>query len=103
MAVAYFYMLHLLFFAGGLRHSELIRKNVISALVPFLPLEVSHVKECIRQDIKNKRHVPNLEAFVNEVANELRFFPPEKNLYSVSGCKRVTEKVDYVLERKSLL
>ncbi|XP_070557442.1 torsin-1A-like [Ptychodera flava] len=39
---------------GGLWHSNLIEKNLISFMVPFLPLERSHVLKCIQDDLRDK-------------------------------------------------
>ena len=83
--------------SAGLWHSSLIEKNLISAFVPFLPLERHHVKQCIADDLQRKGH-PVSEKVKNEVADELQYFPAETKLYSKSGCKRVSEKVDLLLE-----
>ena len=34
---------------GGLQNADLIQKSLIDMYVPFLPLEKSHVKLCIRE------------------------------------------------------
>ena len=82
---------------GGLWHSSLIEKNLISAFVPFLPLERRHVKLCIRDDLKNKAQ-PVTKEILNKVADELLYFPPSNKLFSKSGCKRVSQKVDLIIE-----
>ena len=35
--------------SGGLQNADLIQKSLIDMYVPFLPLEKSHVKLCIRE------------------------------------------------------
>lgn len=82
---------------GGLWHSELLQKNLISAFVPFLPLEQGHVKKCIRDDLRRKNHTVN-ENIVDKVLDEMQFFPEELQIYSTTGCKRVSEKVNFVIE-----
>jgi hypothetical protein len=82
---------------GGLWHSSLIDKNLISAFVPFLPLERQHVKLCVEDELRKKRYHIS-ESILNKVADELQYFPIETKLFSKSGCKRVAEKVDYILE-----
>ena len=34
---------------------------------------------------------------VDQVMGELSFYPENEQLFSVTGCKRVAEKVDYVM------
>lgn len=84
------------FFPGGLWHSSLIESNVIDFFLPFLPLERRHVKLCIRDNLEEKGyHVT--EEILNKVANELLYYPAESKLFSKSGCKRVSQKVDVVI------
>ncbi len=82
---------------GGLWHSSLIEKNLVSAFVPFLPLERRHVKLCIRDDLLSKGHTVT-EELLSRVADELIYFPPDTKLYSKSGCKRVSQKVDLLIQ-----
>ena len=42
--------IYVYFNLGGLQKTELIRRDLIDASIPFLPLEKSHVKLCIRSD-----------------------------------------------------
>lgn len=79
---------------GGLWHSELISHNLIDYFVPFLPLEKSHVKKCIEEDLKQKKRPVNTE-IVNHVANLLQY--NEDRVFSKSGCKKVSSKVDFVI------
>ncbi|KAK7096990.1 torsin-1A-like isoform X2 [Littorina saxatilis] len=86
---------------GGLWHSELISKHLVTAFLPFLPLERTFVRQCIRDQLVLKRHYPSLEeipeVIVEEVMQELSFYPEKEQLFSVTGCKRVPEKVDLVM------
>jgi hypothetical protein len=89
------------FCVGGLWHSELISKHLVTAFLPFLPLERRHIQECIRDTMVMRghylspAHVP--ASLVEEVLQELTFYPDDELLFSVTGCKRVAEKVDYVM------
>ncbi|XP_035683219.1 torsin-1A-like [Branchiostoma floridae] len=85
---------------GGLWHSSLIEKNLIDVFIPFLPLERQHVKLCIRDDLRAKGHTVT-EDVVTKVADELQYFPDREQLYSKSGCKRVSQKVDLIMEEVS--
>jgi ATP-dependent Clp protease ATP-binding subunit ClpA len=79
---------------GGLRHSTLLKRYSIGVFVPFLPLERLHVKLCIQTEIENSHVIPDsLENLVEEIADEVAYFPPETEMYSKSGCKGIHEKV----------
>ncbi|KAK3611105.1 hypothetical protein CHS0354_000112 [Potamilus streckersoni] len=86
---------------SGLWHSELITKHMITAYIPFLPLERKHVKECIRDGLitggyyKKRSEIPELK--VLEIVEELTFYPEGAGIFSTTGCKRVMEKIDYVM------
>lgn len=82
---------------GGLWHSSLLEKNMIDVYIPFLPMERKHVKMCIRDDLRSKGYFPT-ENILNKVASELQYFPEERKLFSKSGCKRVPQKVDVIME-----
>lgn len=79
---------------GGLRGSSLLRRYSIGVFVPFLPLDRQHVKLCIHDEIKAQNVIPdNLDELVEEIADEMTFFPDDLRLYSKSGCKGVHDKV----------
>lgn len=84
------------FYLGGLWHSELIQKHLITAFVPFLPLERKHVKMCI-ENVLVLKNITATTDLVNKVADELQYSPGRTGLFSTSGCKRVEEKVDFVV------
>ncbi|XP_077986795.1 torsin-1A-like [Glandiceps talaboti] len=84
---------------GGLWHSGLIEKHLIDFFVPFLPMERSHVMKCIEDDLNAKGH-PKDKNIIRQVADELQYFPPDSKLYSKSGCKRVSQKVDLIIGEK---
>ena len=80
-----------LFFTGhGLRHSELITQDLITAYIPFLLLERTHVKQYIRNDMIKRGYCKEgeiSEAKVQEVLDEMKFYPDDLKLYCVTGCK----------------
>ena len=89
---------------GGLWHTALIDRHLISFFVPFLPLERRHVRKCITHQLQLARKedgyryaLPDKE-IVARVLDLLEFAPPDKPLYAVAGCKKVQQKLDYVLE-----
>lgn len=81
---------------GGFWHSSLIEKNLIDYFIPFMPLERSHIKMCAKADLQQKRH-PITESILNRVADELLYFPDDLKVFSQSGCKKISSKVDYVM------
>ena len=58
------------------------------------------MRQCIRDALVTRRYYPSHEAVqtevVDKVMDELTFYPEDEQLFSVTGCKRVAEKVDYV-------
>lgn len=87
---------------GGMWHSELILKNLITAFVPFLPLERRHVKQCIKDSLIEKKYYRSeaeiSDAKVQEIADEITYYPEGIFIFSTTGCKRINEKIDYVME-----
>ena len=68
--------------------------NVV--VVPFLPLEEQHVIECIKTDLRLK-HTRPTQTIIRSVIEELSFHKQNGINYSVTGCKRVSDKVDFVV------
>lgn len=87
---------------SGLWHSELITKHLITAYIPFLPLERRHIKQCIRDGLisngyyKSKDRIS--EKKVQEIADELQYYPEGVGIFSTTGCKRVNEKIGLIME-----
>ena len=74
---------------------------MISAHIPFLPLERRHVKECIKDYLVAKGYFKSLNTIpvitINNIADQLNYYPESTQIYSVTGCKRVPEKADYIM------
>ncbi|XP_053328805.1 torsin-1B [Spea bombifrons] len=81
---------------SGFWHSSLIDKNLIDFFVPFLPLELKHVKMCVLAEMKERGFVPDEDVAVR-VANEMTYYPKDLNLFSDKGCKTVPVKLDFYL------
>uniref|UniRef100_A0A0B6XYQ9 Torsin-1A C-terminal domain-containing protein n=1 Tax=Arion vulgaris TaxID=1028688 RepID=A0A0B6XYQ9_9EUPU len=85
---------------NGLWHSQLISSHLITAYVPFLPLEKEHVRKCIMDCLLSRYslQINNIhDKIIDDIVKELTFFPPAEQIFSSTGCKRVSEKVDYVM------
>ena len=81
---------------GKAWYDELLVSELIDHLVPFLPLERSHVKQCIRNELLRKGyHI--VESLVTEIADQMSYFPPDLQLFSRSGCKKVSSRVDVAI------
>ncbi|XP_053662937.1 torsin-like protein [Anopheles marshallii] len=89
---------------GGLYKSELIESHVIDHFVPFLPLELRHVENCIRVEYSKYTNEKMSDEMLSAIVKEAITFD-ETGLYSNNGCKRVSKKVEalyYGQERKKL-
>ena len=80
----------------------LLSRGVSLSLVPFMPLSRTVVRKCIMNDIKSR--FPNQGDFapprkiVDNLLQELKYFSDEFPVFSTSGCKTVTSKLDILLE-----
>ena len=98
--------------AGGLQFSRVIERSLVDVFVPFLPLERAHVKTCVRNEFQRRGIVAGPEVVyfksiyrapkplqvVEKVTDQLSYWPRDIKLYSSSGCKRVAQKIDLVVE-----
>ena len=82
---------------GGLKNSNLFPVALIDFFVPFLPMERKHVRECVRAEMQ-KRGIIVKETVVNKVADELEYSSKYEQLFSTSGCKRVSKTLDIYVE-----
>ncbi|RWS03709.1 Torsin-1B-like protein, partial [Dinothrombium tinctorium] len=103
--------------------NNLFKNIAIDYIVPFLPLEKSHIKLCIidymrkrykgneiddeaflekkldfTQSSKNRYKLSTAFIFLPQVADSLLYFPPDSKMYSTYGCKRVQAKVPLFIE-----
>jgi len=96
---------------GGLWHASLIKRHLVTFFVPFLPLERPHVRTCIQRQLeKEKEYEINKYEYkisdddiIDHVLDLIEFSPPDISLYSVSGCKKVQQKLDFILESNRVL
>ncbi|XP_063288464.1 torsin-1A-like [Pelobates fuscus] len=81
---------------GGFWHSSLISHHLIDFFVPFLPLELQHVKMCIRRALLDRGYIIE-EDTVSKVANDMTYYPKDEKVFSVKGCKVICAKLEYYL------
>ena len=74
----------------------LTEANAIDLLVPFLPMEKQHVKLCAKADMERKGYVYS-SSDLERVADEMVYFPEDSQLFSLSGCKKVSSKTDLLM------
>ncbi|KFD60022.1 hypothetical protein M514_27788, partial [Trichuris suis] len=87
---------------GGLQYSHLISRSLIDHFVPFLPLERDHVKLCIRDELLNRGWTGAIDqTMLNEIADQLSYFPKDIGLYSSTGCKHIWQKVGLYMEERA--
>lgn len=65
-------------------------------------MERSHVKMCANDYLSNKRYKSELsrDELISKVADSLQYFPKGSELFSTSGCKRLAQKIDILLEEE---
>ncbi|XP_073334023.1 torsin-1A-like [Pagrus major] len=80
---------------SGLQHSVLINKHLVDFFVPFLPLEYSHVVQCVLAEMKARGLQPN-HNLADKVAKELVYIPKSERVFSSQGCKTIESRLYYI-------
>jgi hypothetical protein len=76
----------------------------VSFFIPFLPLEREHIRICTQQQLQiildNDEYEYKLSEndIINRVLDLIEFTPSSSLQYSLSGCKKVQQKLNYVFE-----
>ncbi|XP_047125763.1 torsin-1A isoform X1 [Hydra vulgaris] len=78
---------------GGFKNADIVLTGLIDFYVPFLPLERKHVKQCAEAELQKRNHKLN-DGILEEIANEMHYFPEEEKWFSATGCKTVSKKVE---------
>ena len=72
-------------------------------------MERTHVRTCIERFLKKEhdndqhRYKISDNEILNQVLDLIEFSPPDLQLYSVSGCKKVQQKLDFILESNRII
>ncbi|XP_051515614.1 torsin-1A-like [Myxocyprinus asiaticus] len=77
---------------GGFWHSSLIDQHLIDHFIPFLPLELKHVRQCVLSEMAHLNMTEDFD-LADKVARDMPFFPPEEKIFAVKGCKSVRQKL----------
>ncbi|XP_073334177.1 torsin-1A-like [Pagrus major] len=81
---------------SGLQHSSLINKHLVDFFVPFLPLEYSHVVQCVLAEMKAKGLQPDHDV-ADKVAKELDYIPKYERVFSKRGCKTIESRLHFYI------
>ncbi|XP_057687367.1 prosalusin [Corythoichthys intestinalis] len=82
--------------SNGLYSSSIIRQNLVTAFVPFLPLCRRHVEQCVKAQLCGRGACWRNDV-VRAVAADLTYAPAPGHYFSISGCKSVSAKIDLFL------
>ncbi|XP_073795408.1 torsin-1A-like isoform X2 [Danio rerio] len=76
----------------GFLHSSIIDHHLIDHFIPFLPLELKHVRQCVLAEMKHLNIKTNYD-LADEVVKDMPFFPDEERIFAVKGCKSARQKL----------
>ena len=86
-------------------YEMLSERGVNVTIVPFMPLSRDAIRKCVVHDIKNR--FPDIQSsdvvatsrqITEQILQELKFFNDDYPVFSTSGCKKVSSKLDMILE-----
>ncbi|KAF6035025.1 hypothetical protein EB796_006667 [Bugula neritina] len=89
---------------GGFKGSSIMKSALISAYVPFLPLEREHVRDCaydslLKAGYSSDRQGSKIETYVNDMMLGRKSAKTASGKeYYVDGCKKLDNKVYLALE-----
>lgn len=84
---------------GGFYHSDTIKSNLIDHYIPFLPMEMEHVRLCIVNLFEMRQIKKPSEEAITEVLDFIEWGPEPERKYSKTGCKRLSQKVALVAHK----
>ncbi|KAK2911967.1 hypothetical protein Q8A67_004100 [Cirrhinus molitorella] len=76
---------YILYITSGFSHSSLIDYHLIDHYVPFLPLELKHVYQCVIVEMMHMNFMPNYD-LAGEVARDMPYYPEKERAFAVKGC-----------------
>lgn len=87
---------------GGLYRSSVIDSHVIDHFIPFLPLEPRHVEKCITKEYENFCTSRPEDVDISNIM-ESAMTIDDTGIFSNSGCKRLSKKVESYCYAKNIL
>ncbi|KAF4517565.1 hypothetical protein B566_EDAN005129 [Ephemera danica] len=91
---------------GGHRHSDNINSHLITYFIPFLPMERSHVMQCIEGQFALNNIFQSRKAIIDEVLSQISFTSKQSvsaGIFALSGCKNVDTLVSSVAENEHII
>uniref|UniRef100_A0A8C2DTJ5 Torsin family 1 like 3 n=1 Tax=Cyprinus carpio TaxID=7962 RepID=A0A8C2DTJ5_CYPCA len=77
---------------GGFSHSSLINKHLIDHYIPFLPLELKHVRQCVMAEMVHLKMTQDSD-LADKVARAMPYYPEKERIFAYKGCKSVRQKL----------
>ncbi|XP_026055380.1 torsin-1A-like [Carassius auratus] len=77
---------------SGFLHSSIIDHHLVDHYIPFLPLELKHVRQCVMAEMSHLNMTQDYD-LADKVARDLPYFPVEEKIFAVKGCKSVRQKL----------
>ncbi|CAM4676450.1 unnamed protein product [Leuciscus chuanchicus] len=75
---------------GGFLQSSLMDHHLVDHYIPFLPLELKHVRQCVMAEMVHLNMTEDI-GLAEKVARDMPFFPEKEKIFSVKGCKSVRQ------------
>ena len=70
---------------------------MVDFFIPFLPLELKHVVQCVMAQMEVGGLEPNQDV-AYKVARDLNYFPKFEKVFCASGCKTITNRLHFYKE-----
>uniref|UniRef100_A0A8C2HBT2 Torsin family 1 like 2 n=1 Tax=Cyprinus carpio TaxID=7962 RepID=A0A8C2HBT2_CYPCA len=86
---------------SGFLHSSIVDEHLVDHYIPFLPLELKHVRQCVLVEMAHL-NVPQDSDLADEVAGNMLYFPKEERVFAVKGCKSVRQKLALYIDSQRL-
>uniref|UniRef100_A0A8C1Z3A7 Torsin n=1 Tax=Cyprinus carpio TaxID=7962 RepID=A0A8C1Z3A7_CYPCA len=86
---------------SGFLHSSIVDEHLIDHYIPFLPLELKHVRQCVLVEMAHLNITQDSD-LADEVARAMPYFPKEEKIFSLKGCKTVRQKLALHIDSQRL-
>ncbi|XP_026100264.1 torsin-1A-like isoform X1 [Carassius auratus] len=77
---------------SGFSYSSIRDEHLVDHYIPFLPLELKHVRQCVLVEMAHMSITQDSD-LADQVAGDMPYFPEEEKVFAVKGCKSVRHKL----------
>ncbi|XP_050952573.1 torsin-1A-like [Labeo rohita] len=77
---------------SGFLHSSIIDHHLVDHYIPFLPLELKHVRQCVMAEMAHLKMTIDY-GLADKVARDMPYYPENEKIFAVKGCKSVRQKL----------